>query len=111
MAGRAGGLSILEVYNMSEKLISRRGASSLLGLAVAAGFAVPTAMLTTPDAEAEQPSAAPAPSAPAPSGMTRRQARRAARQTRREARRNAREMRREARRGMYKRAKDPAKQQ
>jgi hypothetical protein len=46
MAGRAGGLSILEVYNMSEKLISRRGAFSLLGLAVAAGFAVPTAMLT-----------------------------------------------------------------
>jgi len=123
---------------MSEKLISRRGAFSLLGLAVAAGFAAPTTMLTTSDAEAQQPSpaaqkpAAPTPSAPAPSaaaqgtpatsGMTRRQARRAnrqmrrearrnARQTRREARRNAREMRREARRGMYMRAKTPAKQQ
>ena len=38
---------------MSEQLISRRGAFSLLGLAVAAGFAVPTTMLTTSDAEAQ----------------------------------------------------------
>jgi hypothetical protein len=111
---------------MSEKLISRRGAFSLLGLAAAAGFAVPTTILTTPDAEAEQPSIAPAPgatapsatapsatapSATAPSGMTRREARRNAREMRREARRDAREMRREARRGMYMRAKTPTKQQ
>jgi hypothetical protein len=106
-----GGLSILEVSNMSEKLFSRRGAFSLLGLAAAVGFAVPTTfMLTTEDAEAQQPSpAAPAatapaptptastPSAPATSGMTRRQARQNARQMRREARHNARQMRREAR--------------
>ena len=113
---------------MSEQLISRRGAFSLLGLAVAAGFAVPTTMLTTSDAEAQaQPSpAAPAPTtatpvAPATSGMTRRQARRAGRherrearragrQMRREARRNARQMRREARRGMYMQSTKPIKQ-
>jgi hypothetical protein len=118
---------------MSEQLISRRGAFSLLGLAVAAGFAVPTTMLTTSDAEAQaQPSpAAPVPAAPAPTtatpaapatpGMTRRQARRAgrherrearrsARQMRREARRNARQMRREARRGMYMQSTKPIKQ-
>jgi hypothetical protein len=90
----------LEVSNMSEQLISRRGAFSLLGLAAALGFAVPTTMLTESDAEAQtQPSpAAPAPTAPATSGMNRRQARRAGRHERREARRNAREMRRVARR-------------
>jgi pyruvate/2-oxoglutarate dehydrogenase complex dihydrolipoamide acyltransferase (E2) component len=105
---------------MSDKLISRRGAFSLLGLA--AVLALPTTVLTTSDAEAQaQPSpAAPAPAAPAPSastptapatpGMTRGQARRAGRHERREARRtgrherrearrNAREMRREARHG------------
>ena len=42
---------------MSEKiemeLISRRRAFSLLGLAAALGFVVPTAVLTVPDAEAE----------------------------------------------------------
>jgi hypothetical protein len=102
--------------HMSEQLISRRGAFSLLGLAAALGFAVPTTMLMESDAEAQaQPSPAasapiaPAPTAPAPtaaapaapetSGMNRRQARRAGRHERREARRNAREMRREARRG------------
>ena len=95
---------------MSEQLISRRGAFSLLGLAAALGFAVPTTMLMESDAEAQaQPSpAAPAPSAPAPtaaapaapetSGMNRRQARRAGRHERRQARRNARHERREARR-------------
>jgi hypothetical protein len=132
----AVGVSILEVSNMSEKPISRRGALSLLGLAAAVGFAVPTSMLTTSDAEAQAQPAAPAPAAPAP-GMTRgeqrraarrmgreerrearrtgreerREARRTARQERREARRNAREMRREARRGMYMRANTPPKQQ
>jgi len=97
----------LEVSNMSEKLISRRGAFSLLGLAAA--LALPTTVLTTPDAEAQaQPTApvqpvaptlsAPATPAPATPGMTRRQARRAGRHERREARRSARQMRREARR-------------
>ena len=102
------GGDFLEVSNMSEKLISRRGAFSLLGLAAA--LALPTTVLMTSDAEAQaQPSpAAPAPAAPAPtaaaptapatSGMNRRQARRAGRHERREARRNARHERREARR-------------
>jgi hypothetical protein len=98
------GGDFLEVSNMSEKLISRRGAFSLLGLAAA--LALPTTALMTTDAEAQaQPSpaapapAAAAPTAPATSGMNRRQARRAGRHERREARRNAREMRREARHG------------
>ena len=102
------GGDFLEVSNMSEKPISRRGAFSLLGLAAA--LALPTTVLMTSDAEAQaQPSpAAPAPAAPAPtaaaptapatSGMNRRQARRAGRHERREARRNARHERREARR-------------
>jgi hypothetical protein len=96
--------------DMSQKMISRRGALSLLGLAAALGFAVPTTVLTPSDAEAQaQPAAptpqaqpnAPTPTAPATSGMERRQQRRAARQsareTRREARRTGRQMRREAR--------------
>ena len=95
---------------MSQQMISRRGALSLLGLAAALGFAVPTTALTTSNAEAQaQPTAptpqaqptAPTPAAPATSGMERRQQRRAARQMsremRREARRTARSMRREAR--------------
>lgn len=105
-------LFCLEVSKMSEKLISRRGAFSLLGLGAALAFAVPTTALTTSDAEAQAQPTAPAPSAPAPSapapsastpsapatsGMTRRQARHNARQMRREARHNARKMRREAR--------------
>jgi len=98
---------------MTEKMISRRGAFSLLGLAAALGFGVPTSMITMSDAEAQAQPTAPAPSAPAPSapapsastpsapetaGMNRRQARRAGRHERREARRNARHERREARR-------------
>ena len=129
MAVARGGLSTLEVANMSEKMISRRGAFSLLGLA-ALGFAVPTTVLTTSDAEAQAQPAAPAPAAAAPTTpaptMTRRQqrhaarqqgremrreARRTGRQLRREARRNARQMRREARRGMYMRSNTPTKQQ
>ena len=95
---------------MSEKLISRRGAFSLLGLAAA--LALPTTVLTTLDAEAQAQPIAPAPTTPAPttaapgtqpmSGMERREERRAARRTgreeRREARRTGREERREARR-------------
>ena len=89
---------------MSEKMLSRRGAFTLLGLA-ALGFAVPTNVLTTSEAEAQP--AAPAPAAPAPAasapssmtrGETRRAGRRAARQTRRQARRTARETRRQGRR-------------
>ena len=76
---------------MSEQRISRRGAFSLLGLAAALGFAVPTTVLTTSDAEAQVQPTAPAPSAPAPSapktsGMERRQERRTGRTERREAR-------------------------
>ena len=84
---------------MSEGMISRRGAFSLLGLAAALGFGVPTTMLTMSAAEAQAQPTAPVPSAPATSGMNRRQARRAGRHERREARRHARQMRREARRG------------
>ena len=99
---------------MSEKLISRRGAFTLLGLGAALGFAVPATALMTSGAEAQTQPTAPAPTAPAPSapaptatgptapetpGMNRRQARRAGRRERRQARRNAREMRREARHG------------
>jgi hypothetical protein len=94
---------------MSEKRISRRGAFSLLGLAAALGFAVPTTVLVTSDAEAQAQPTAPTPATPAPSGaalsgpatsgMERRHARRTARHERREARRTARHERREARRG------------
>ena len=56
---------------MREKLMSRRGAFSLLGLAAALGFAVLTTMLTMSDAEAET------------AGMERRQGRRTGRQERR----------------------------
>jgi hypothetical protein len=88
---------------MSEKMISRRGAFSLLGLAATVGFAVPTSVLMTSDAEAQAQPIAPAPSAPAPSapatsGMERRQERRAGRTERRQARRTARTERRQARR-------------
>jgi hypothetical protein len=114
---------------MSEKMFSRRDAFSLLGLAAAVGFAVPTSALMTSDAEAQaQPTApapsAPAPSAPATSGMERRQERRASRTERRQARRTARTERRQARRTarterrearqkgdkMYMKASEPTKQ-
>ena len=84
---------------MRQKMISRRDAFSLLGLAVALGFAVPTTVLTTSDAEAQAAApatTAPATNAPAMSGMQRRRAaRQTAREMRREARQTAREMRRE----------------
>ena len=93
---------------MSEKMISRRGAFSLLGLTAALGFVVPTTVLMTSDAEAQAQPTAPATSAPATSapvtpapatsGMERRQGRRAGRHERREARRAGRHERREARR-------------
>jgi hypothetical protein len=103
-----GGLSILEVSNMSEKLISRRGAFSLLGLGAALGFAVPTTMLIESDAEAQMQPTAPAPSAPAPTaqpmpgqpmpGMQHGEEQLTGRKKRRQARHNARQQRREARR-------------
>ena len=75
---------------MSEKIksemISRRRALSLLGIAAALGLAVPPAVLTVSDAEAQT------------AGMQRRAARRAARRTRREERRMGRQKRREKRR-------------
>jgi hypothetical protein len=67
------------------EMISRRGAFSLLGIAVALGFAVPATVLTLSDAEAET------------AGMERRQGRRTGRETRRQGRRTGREQRREAR--------------
>jgi hypothetical protein len=64
---------------MSEKItsemISRRRAFSLLGLAAALGFAVPTTVLTVSDAEAQT------------RGMERREGRRTGRQQRRATRR------------------------
>jgi hypothetical protein len=56
--------------HMSEKMISRRGAFSLLGLAAALGFALPLEVLTESDAEAQAPTTTPAPGTPAPSGGT-----------------------------------------
>jgi len=76
---------------MSEKiemeLISRRRAFSLLGLAAALGFVVPTTVLTVSGAEAET------------AGMQRREQRRTGRHERREERRTGRTERREQRRG------------
>ena len=93
---------------MTEKMISRRCAVSLFGLAAALGFAVPTTMLTTSGAEAQaQPSAPamPAPATPAPAtsgsakpGMERRHAPHASVQERLEARRTTLNKRREAQR-------------
>ena len=66
---------------MREKMMSRREAFSLLGLAAALGFAVPTTVLMS-DAEAET------------AGMERRQGRRTGRQERRQGRRTGRQERR-----------------
>jgi hypothetical protein len=82
---------------MSEKLISRRGAFSLLGLAAALGFAVPATMLTESDAEAQMQPTAPAPTAPTMSGMQQGQEQQTRQEKRREARRNARTKHRQAR--------------
>jgi hypothetical protein len=90
---------------MSEQLISRRGAFSLLGLAAALGFAVPATMLTESDAEAQMQPTAPAPTAqPTPGmqhdmqhGMQQGQEQQTRQKKRREARRNARTKHRQAR--------------
>ena len=88
---------------MSEKRISRRGAFSLLGLAAALGFAMPSTVLMTSDADAQAQPITPAPTVPAPaapatSGTERRQERRTGRTERRAERRTGRTKRREARR-------------
>ena len=87
---------------MSEKRISRRGAFSLLGLAAALGFGVPTTMLTMSDAEAQMQPTAPAPTAPAPTapatpGMQQGQEQQTRQKKRHEARRSARTKHRQAR--------------
>ena len=74
------------------EMISRRAVFSLLGLAAAFGFSVPSTLLTGSDAEAQAPAPAPAPTAaPAPTGgtmgMQRRHERRTGRHERREERR------------------------
>jgi hypothetical protein len=46
---------------MSQKMISRRGALSLLGITAALGFAVPTTALTTSSAQAQGQAAPTAP--------------------------------------------------
>ena len=79
-------------------MISRREAFSLLGLAVALGFAVPSTVLTASDAEAQAQTSAPAPSGPQ-TGTERRQERRTHRAERRHERRAGRHERRETRRG------------
>ena len=114
---------------MAEKMISRRNVFSLLGLAAAFSFAVPTTMLTTLDAVAQAQPSAPATPAPATSGsatpgMERRhvrhdasvqerlEARRATLDKRREAQRTAR-TRHEARRkgdNLYMKSNEPTKQ-
>lgn len=70
---------------MRGKIMSRREAFSLLGLAAGLGFAVPTTMLTGSSAQAET------------AGMERREGRRTGRHERREGRRTGREERREGR--------------
>jgi hypothetical protein len=71
--------------HMSEKMISRRRAFSLLGLAAAIGLAASTTALLVSDAEAET------------AGMERREGRRTGRHERREGRRTGRHERREGR--------------
>jgi hypothetical protein len=82
---------------MSEKMISRRGAFSLLGLAAALGFALPAQVLTPSDAEAQAQTTTPAPSGPQ-TGTERRQERRTGRTKRRTERRTGRTERRTERR-------------
>jgi hypothetical protein len=80
----------LRRLEMSDKIksemMSRRRVFSLLGLAAALGFAVPTTVLTVSDAEAQT------------AGMERRQDRRAGRTERRQERRTGRTERRQQRR-------------
>jgi hypothetical protein len=78
------------------EMISRRSAFSLLGLVAALGFAVPTAVLTVSEADAQTPGTeAQTPGTP---GTQRRQERRAGRTERRQERRTGRTERRTERR-------------
>jgi hypothetical protein len=92
-----------EMSEIKSQMISRREAFSFLGLAAALGFAAPTTVLMTSDAEAQAQPTAPAPSAPSASGgtsgMQRRHERRTGRHERRKTRRTGRHERREKRRG------------
>ena len=72
---------------MKSEMVSRRRLFSLVGLAVASVVAVPAAMLTVSEAEAQT------------AGMERRQQRRTGRQERRQERRTGRTERRQERRG------------
>jgi len=71
---------------ITSEMMSRRRVFSLLGLAAALGFAVPTAVLTVSDAEAQT------------AGTERRQQRRTGRTERRQERRTGRTERRQERR-------------
>jgi Ni/Co efflux regulator RcnB len=71
---------------MKSEMVSRRRLFSLVGLAAASVVAVPAAMLTVSEAEAQT------------AGMERRQERRRSRRERREDRRDRRQERRESRR-------------
>jgi hypothetical protein len=83
---------------LNAEVISRRKAFSLLGLATLC-LTAPAAVLTVPDAEAQQPAPGTAPPTAPETGTERRQERRTGRTRRRTARRKGREERRELRRG------------
>jgi hypothetical protein len=95
--GREDRPSNTGVCEMSEKIISRREAFSLLGLAAALGFALPAEVLTSPEANAQAQTTAPAPSTPQ-TGTERRQERRTERTEERQERRTGRTERRHERR-------------
>jgi hypothetical protein len=97
--------SYLGDCHMSEKMISRRGAFSLLGLAAALGFALPVEMLTASEVEAQTQTTAPAPSSPQ-TGTERRQERRTERTERRQERRTERTERRHERRAKRRRRRE-----
>jgi hypothetical protein len=78
------------------EVISRRNALSLLGLATL-GLTVPATVLTSSDAEAQQPAPGTAPSTAPVTGTERRHERRTARTRRRTGRRAARRKGREER--------------
>jgi hypothetical protein len=84
MSGRLRELDMGE--EIKSEMVSRRRVFSLLGLAAALGFAVPTTVLTVSNAEAQTV------------GMERRAARRAGRHERRQERRTGRTERRQERR-------------
>ena len=82
---------------IKSRMISRRTALSLLGLA-SLSLAVPATMLTTSNAEAQQPAAPTVAPTVAPTGTERRQERRTGRTERRQERREGRTERRQERR-------------